>query len=186
MLKLEDNPPISYPETVITDHLPGRWWVAHTKARFEKAFAWDLLRNEIPYFLPMIHRVRMSGGRKRRTLLPLFTSYIFFRGEKEQRASALGTNRLCQVIEVTDQILFRSELASIQRILTGERTIDFHPYAVTGARCRIKHGPLEGIEGTVLQCNGITKLILGITLLGQGVGVEIDPDLVEEAGSRIR
>ncbi len=56
MLKLNDNPPIVYPEGASVADLPGQWWVAHTKARFEKAFAWDLLGRGIPYFLPMMLR----------------------------------------------------------------------------------------------------------------------------------
>ena len=43
--------------------LSGTWWVAHTKARFEKVFAWDMLSHGIGYFLPMREKVIFSGGR---------------------------------------------------------------------------------------------------------------------------
>src|SRR5436190_19195533 len=117
MLKFADNPPIVWPSSVLTDK-GGPWWVAHTKARFEKAFAWDMHGRQIPYFLPMIERVRVSGGRKRRGLVPLFSSYVFFRGSPVDRQTALATDRLCQVIEVRDQRQFLRELADIQRVLT--------------------------------------------------------------------
>lgn len=180
MLKLEQNPPILFPESVLANKLLGQWWVAHTKARFEKAFAWDLLRKEIPYFLPMIPQTRMSGGRKRKTLRPLFTSYVFFRGERQHSSIVLSTGRLCQIIEVQDQPQIHDELLNINRILAGQRPIDFYPFAVKGARCRIRTGPLEGIEGTVVSGDGFTKFVLQVSILGQSAAVEIDPDLLEQ------
>jgi len=60
MLRLSDNPAILTPEVQSVTELSGTWWVAHTKARFEKAFAWDMLSHGIGYFLPM--RVKMYGG----------------------------------------------------------------------------------------------------------------------------
>jgi len=77
MLKISENPPILPPEVKTVSELTGQWWVAHTKSRFEKAFAWDLLRRGIGYFLPLVERVRVSGGRHRRVLAPLFPSYVF-------------------------------------------------------------------------------------------------------------
>ena len=74
MLRLSDSPPVLTPGVQSLKDLCGRWWVGHTKSRFEKAFAWDLLRRGIGYFLPMVERVRISGGRKRRLMAPLFPS----------------------------------------------------------------------------------------------------------------
>lgn len=75
--------------------LSGMWWVAHTKARFEKAFACDLLAHDIDYFIPMVNRVRVTSGKKRRSLLPLFASYLFFCGTDKDHYTAMTTNRLC-------------------------------------------------------------------------------------------
>ena len=72
MLKVSENPPRMHPGAGTLTDLAGTWWVAHTKARSEKALAWDLLRRDIGYFLPLLGRVRFSGGRKRRVLMPLF------------------------------------------------------------------------------------------------------------------
>ena len=86
-----------YPEANSLEDLSGNWWVAHTKPRFEKAFAWELLQHGVSFFLPMIQRVNISSGsrsRKRRVLLPLFSSYVFVRGSEEDRVTAIKTNRL--------------------------------------------------------------------------------------------
>src|SRR4051812_19369537 len=53
MLSLDENPPIMPAQADGIDQLRGPWWVAHTKSRCEKAFAWDLHDQGIGYFLPM-------------------------------------------------------------------------------------------------------------------------------------
>ncbi len=94
MLKLSQNPPVLPPEVESVTQLSGRWWLAHTKSRCEKAFAWDLIDHSIGYFLPLIERVRISDGKKRRVLMPLFSSYVFFCGDEEDRYTAMTTSRL--------------------------------------------------------------------------------------------
>ena len=181
MLKFAENPPLLYPHESTVRQMAGRWWVAHTKARAEKAFAWDLLNNDIAYFLPMIERITISGGRKRRGMMPLFTSYVFFCGSQDQRLDALLTQRLCQVIEVTDQAQLIEELSTLEHAINGRATFNPYPFAAVGRRCRVTRGPFEGIAGTVIQRDGEAnpRLVLQVSLLGQGAAMEIDADLLE-------
>lgn len=178
MLSPKDNPPIASPDAPVSS-FAGVWYVGHTKARFEKAFAWDLLRLHASYFLPMVERLTFSGGRKRKGLMPLFPGYVFFAGEEQTRYSALATDRLCQVIQVKDQATLVRELSSLQLALQSKAALDPYPYAVVGSRCRVAAGPFEGIEGTVVQREGLFRLVLQVGLLGQSVAMEIDPAAVE-------
>ncbi len=179
MLKLLDNPPMLSPEAGSLFDLHGRWWVAHTKARFEKAFAWDLLHQGIGYFLPMVDRVKMSSGKKRRVLLPLFPSYVFFCGTDEQRYLAKTTNRICQTIEVVDQDGLVKELGAIERAIVGKAKLDPYPFATVGRRCRIIAGAFKGLEGVVIDYGRQSRIVLQINILGQGAAMEIDTDLLE-------
>jgi hypothetical protein len=181
LLKLDENPPIRSPLAPSLNDLVGRWWVGHTKPRCEKAFAWDLHDSGIAYFLPMIERVRMSGGRKRRVMMPLFPSYVFFCGSDEDRYAALLTDRLCQTIEVKNSDQLVAELDYFDRALASDATFDPYPYAVVGQRCRVTAGPFEGIVGTVIRRDGVAnpRLVLQVSLLGQGAAMEIDADLLE-------
>ena len=181
MLRIDENPPALLPDTETLADLTGRWWVAHTKSRFEKAFAWDLLQRGIGYFLPLIERVRMSGGRKRRVMAPLFPSYVFFCGDDEDRYTAMTTHRLCQTLEVRDQEELVRELVAIETALAGKAELDPYPFAAVGQRCRITAGPFMGLEGVVIQRNGIARLVLQVSMLGQGAALEVDADLLEPA-----
>jgi len=184
MLKLTDNPPMSPPGAGSVAEMPGRWWVGHTKARFEKAFAWDLLHQGVGYFLPLIERVRVSGGRKRRALLPLFASYVFFCADEAGRDLAVRTNRLCRIIDVSDQPKLRSELAAIQRALSARGRLEFRTSISAGQRCRIVAGPFKDVEGVVIRRGGKTARVeLAVTILGQAASMTVDADFLEAAGA---
>lgn len=170
------------PEGVLgVEQMPGRWWVAHTKARFEKVFAWDLFSRGIGYFLPMIERVRVSGGRKRRVLMPLFTSYVFFCGGERDRYQAMTTGRLCRTIDAPNQGGFVAEIAAVEKALRGHGVLDPYPFAAVGERCRVACGPFAGLEGIVVHRGKTARLVLEVSILSQGACLEIDTDLVEPA-----
>jgi len=181
MLKLDQNPPMS-PDHVssITD-LAGHWWVGHTKARSEKALAWDLLHANIDYFLPMIKRVTFSGGRKRHGMQPLFPGYVFICGDQSARYRALLTHRLCQAIPVVDRQHLVDELSAIELAIKSGLALEQYPFAAVGNRCRVAKGPLQGIQGVVIRRNNTTRLVLQVSVLGNGASLEIDTDLLEPA-----
>jgi len=186
MFKLSDNPPILSPQVKSLTELTGRWWVAHTKARAEKAFAGELACRNVAYFLPMVERVRIYGGKKQRVMLPLFASYVFFCGGDEDRYTAMTTNRLCQTIEVIDQGTLIAELAAIEKALTGQAELDPYPFTTVGQRCRITAGALKGIEGVIIKQAKRARVVLEVSILGQGALMEIDVDLLEPIDRPIR
>ena len=180
MLKLSQNPAILTPQVRSLTELNGTWWAAYTKSRFEKVFAWDMQKRGIGYFLPMREKITFSGGRKRKVLVPLFTSYVFICGTEMDRYNAMATNRLCQMIDVYDQELLISELASIERSLLNKAIIDVYPNLVAGSHVRITSGPMMGIEGVVIKRKDEkARMVLKVTMLGQGALIEIDADLIE-------
>jgi transcriptional antiterminator RfaH len=181
MLKLSENPPIRLPSLTSVVEATGEWWVAHTKARFEKAFAWDLLDRGIPYLLPMIPKLSVWKGRRRQSLVPLFSSYVFFCGGPDERYRALATNRICQVIPVREREQFLAELTAVERAIENGAPLSFYPHLAVGRRCRIARGPLRGLEGTVVQANGVTHLVLHVSILGQGAVLETSADALESA-----
>ena len=179
MLKVGDNPPIVHPEVDSLGEMAGQWWVAHTKARNEKSLAWSLYRWDIGYFLPLREKVTVRKGRRIKSVLPLFSGYVFFNGDEESRYRALTTNRIAQVIEVLDQSQLVRELGQIHQALAQGAPLDPHPYLKSGTHCRVKAGPLMGMEGMVVRKKGLTKLILRVDILGQAAAVEIEGDLLE-------
>lgn len=180
MLKLSDNPPMIPPSCEGVAGLSGQWLVAHTKARAEKALAWDLLHRGIGYYLPMVERVRFSGDRRRRVLLPLFPSYLFVCGNEDDRYTVLTTNRVCQIIKVTDTASLVSDLTNIEKALTASAELDPYPSVAIGHRYRIIAGPFAGLEGTVVRRTTKVRFVLQVNFISLGAAMEVDADLLEE------
>jgi len=180
MLKASENPPILYPQGCTLEEIHGQWWVAHVKSRNEKALAQNLGKWEIPYFLPLIEKRSRRKGRTYKTLLPIFSGYLFFCGDQEQRHQALTTNRIAQVIEVADQKQLIRELVPIYKAITSGLPMDCHKRLDVGKRCRVTGGPLMGAEGIVLRQENQLRILLEVKILGQAAAVEIDADLLEE------
>jgi transcription antitermination factor NusG len=189
LLKLQDNPPITpvapdgrsiFGDAVTTS---AGWVALYTKPRQEKSLAADLLQLGVDYFLPLVRKVTMSGGRKRTALHPLFPSYLFADlGDEQRRLSALRTDRIVQVIapEPSQQDGFIRELSAIEAaVLHCPERIELQPRVVDGARVRITGGAMKGIEGVVVKSDRRAKIWLQVTTLGTGVQVEIESDLLE-------
>jgi len=170
---------MTWPDEKSVDHFSGSWWVAHTKSRNEKALAHHLVGKNINYFLPMHWKVRRTRGRTIRSLLPLFSGYLFFCGEEKQRLEVLRTNRVANLIEVRDQHGLIDELLQIQQALSTGAPLVPHKYFKAGRRCRVIAGPLADLQGIVITTKSITRLVLQIDMLGQAASVEIDLDMIE-------
>ena len=186
MLKESENPPIIWPEAQSISDFTGLWWVAHTKSRNEKALAQDLVAKNISYFLPMTWKVQCRSHRTLRSLLPLFSGYLFFCGREAERVEILRTNRVANVIEVKNQEKLLDELVQFERALRAGAPLMPYKYIKAGQRCRVVAGPLLGLEGIVIQVKNLARLVLQIDMLGQAASVEIDIDMIEPIDERSR
>ncbi len=179
MLAIAENPPQLSPGVQSLAELRGQWWIAHTKAKMERMLVRHLAMHDVGYYLPLLERVTISSGKKRRSLAPMFSSYVFFCGDVEARYKAISSNYLCQVIDVAAQDRLVEELVGIERAINGDAQLELYPFAVEGSRCRVKAGPFRGLEGVVVQRRGSVRLVLQVTMLHSGVALEIDIDLLE-------
>ncbi len=179
MLKISENPPIIWPQQSSIRDFVGQWCVAHTRSRNEKALAHDLLSKDISYFLPMNWKIRRRSARKIRSLLPLFSGYLFFCAGESQRIEVLRTNRVANIIQVNNQQQLLDELLQIEQALRVGAPLVPHKYVKAGQRCRVIVGPLTDLQGIVVRTKTITRLVLQVDMLGQATSGEIDADMIE-------
>jgi transcription antitermination factor NusG len=157
------------------------WWCLHTKPRQEKAVARELRIQKIPFYLPqVVHEDRTPQGRKTRSVIPLFTSYLFLLGDERDRLSALKGNRLVRVIVVADQPTMDHDLRQIHQVLASGLAVVAEPTVPVGARVRILTGPLTGIEGTVIRRGKRDQFVAVVHFLGSGATVDLEDWQVEQ------
>ncbi len=179
MLKENENPEIIWPVELSVKDFEGTWWVAHTKSRNEKALAWQLCRGGTSYFLPMRWKVTHKGSRKLRSLVPLFSGYLFFCGDEADRLNALKTNRIANILEVCDPERLVSDLYSIEQILRSGANPEPYDNLEEGKHCRVTSGPFAGVEGVLVQKLSQARLVVQVEMLGQGAALEVDRDIIE-------
>jgi len=174
-----NNPPIRPDEDIPLGQFEGRWWVAHTKPRQEKALAWDFFRSDRLYFAPMYNATRRSKGRTWKTVLPLFPGYVFLCGSEDDRLFALQTNRIANIIEAPEQAKLLEELSAVQKLLDSGLAITSRSSLQKGTICRIRTGPLGGLEGRIEYHKSKARFVVNVSILGQAAMVEIDAELLE-------
>ena len=178
---LELDTEVLLPEQVVPDAYTGRWWVAHTKSRNEKALARDLSRHGITNYLPLRRKITRSPRTGRRTVstVPVFTGYLFFTGNEQQRYQVLATNRVAKTLFVPNQPQLVTQLRHIHQVLTSNMEFEHLMGVRVGRWVRVVAGALAGVEGCVVQKLGKTRLAVSVDFLGQSVLVEVDAELLE-------
>jgi transcription antitermination factor NusG len=161
------------------DVYEGRWWVLHTRSRHEKRVAEALDRHGVNHFLPLTTSRRTYGKRVREFSPPLFTGYVFLCGGEDGIQVAWETNCIANVIRVADQDRLRADLRSIYRVCNSNEPLDLYPSLRSGRRCRIRCGPLKGIEGVVTRRRGVSRIFVAVTFICKSAVVEIDAAIVE-------
>lgn len=156
-----------------------RWWVVHTLPRQEKAIARDLVRCGVPFYLPLVPKTSRKRGRTFTSRMPLFGSYLFIRASEDQRVQTLQTNRVAAMLPVEDQGKLFCQLQNLKRLIAADAPLTIERKLEPGRPVRIKSGPMSGTEGEVISRRGKDCLLVAVTMLQQGVSVEIEDFQVE-------
>jgi transcriptional antiterminator RfaH len=169
------------PESLPRQNSEAVWWCLHTKPRQEKATARELRKGGLTFYLPQVLKEdRTPQGRKIRSVIPLFTSYLFLLGDLHDRLAALRGNRLVSVLEVIDQKTIEHDLRQIHRMLSSGLPVQPEPTVPVGARVKITTGPLAGVEGTVIRRGKRDQFVAVVQFLGRGATVDLQDWQVEQ------
>jgi transcriptional antiterminator RfaH len=175
-----------FPENLLDDAPGGssdrRWLVTYTKPRQEKALSREILRYQIPFYLPLVKKTVYGSRRRLSSHVPVFAGYVFLFASEGERVRALMTNRVLRVLEVGDARRLVSDLRQLRQLIASNAPLTVESRLERGDRVRVRRGPFAGIEGTVLHRRGVTRLLVSIDFLQRGASVEIDDFLLEPIG----
>ncbi len=171
---------------ILDDTKPKKphWYAVHVRSRHEFKVTERLVKSGIDAFLPVVERMRKWKDRKKVIAFPLFPSYLFVRiGENgSQKLAVLKTPGVVRFIGQTygepeqvpdDQVL------SLQKLVESKEFLDPYPYLKEGKRVRIKSGPLAGVEGILVERQGLHNLVLSVDILRQGVSIQVEASIIE-------
>lgn len=160
----------------------GQWWVLHTRPRQEKALARQLYERQVPYYLPTIGRRFRVRGRPMTSHVPLFPGYVFLLADREQRVTALSTNRVVRALPVVDQPMLWRDLAQIQRLIATGSPITPEERLMPGSAVEIKSGPLAGLKGIIVSHASGHRFIVAVDFIQRGASVTLDASYLQALG----
>lgn len=152
------------------------WYAVYTCANHEKRVGAELRVRGVEHFLPIYHSVRRWRDRRVTLDLPLFPGYLFVQLALCDKLQVLQVPSVVRLVGFggQPQPIATEEIEALQAGISGGLKIQPHPFLTVGCRVRLKHGPLEGIEGVLVRQKNIHRVVLSISLISSSVSVEVD------------
>ena len=159
----------------------GGWYACYTRPRAEKRVQTLLAERGIDCYLPAVPRMHRWGDRRRRVVVPLFTSYVFARGETPGRILEMpGVHDIVR-FDGRYALIPDDEIRNIERFVKALTATGQEPPRVAfqrGERVLITAGPFTGVEGVVLQGRDRRRVIVGLAAIGAGFQVDVSAQSV--------
>jgi transcriptional antiterminator RfaH len=170
----------SVPELPAVGEAGGlRWWVAHTRARCEKQVLNWADREGIPAELPCYTTIHRYRGKTVTFRKPLFPGYVFLHAPERQTDRIRQCRYVAQVLVPPDASEFAKQLGDILLAISTGLELRPAPDVVVGVRVSIVEGPLQGLEGIVVQRDGPLEVILRLDFIGQAAAIRLPAQSVE-------
>lgn len=182
ILRRRDNdpPPQISPLLSAIGDRADEWWIARTRSRMQKSFAWDLLYAGIAYFLPLKQRRRKEQRSSRVVSVPVFPGYIFVNGFALNVDAPAVRFRIWRTEPIKNQKRFVEQATALHNeIIKQGESFDSHEIAEK-SRCVVTRGAYRGQIGFVIPGNR-AFVTLEIEGMGRKFPLELDRDDVEIA-----
>lgn len=159
----------------------GLWYAAHTRHQHEKMVAQILANKGFEVFLPLYTEARQWRDRVKKVQLPLFSCYVFLRGNLDRRLAIVTTPGVNGLVTSAGKLagIPEREIQDVRNVIDNRINVEPHPFLRCGDPVRVKSGALCGLEGFLVRKKGLTRLIISVTLLERSVAAEVDASAVE-------
>ena len=165
------------------EKIESKWFVLHTRSRFENVVNDGLAKKSIEVFLPKILVRSKRRDRKLMIRVPVFPGYLFVKSdmnphEQVEIVKTIGVVRFIGTkegpVSVPDETIdsLKIMVNSESQITTGHRL-------VKGDKVMVVNGPFVGVIGTFITQKGKGRIVINVEALGQTAAVEVDESDIE-------
>ena len=158
---------------------PANWQILQTQFKQERCLARELVRRGIPFYLPLVPRRAVIRGQTIESSVPLFPGYVFVLGTPADEHGLTQTDKVVQVVAVTDGEQLQHDLERIQRLIASGTPLTVETQIDSDRWWRIRAGALQGLEGTLADRRNMPRFIVWVASLQQGASLAIEKELVE-------
>jgi len=167
------------------------WYALYSRARQERKVYERLRDLDFETYLPFVTRERRWQHRTATVEWPLFPGYVFVRVRADTLPEVLDVAGVLTVVRhdgipapIREKVI--EDLRRLARLARETGTLPRPaPLIRRGRPVRIVSGPLEGVEGVVVEPKGGGRVLfeLGVDVIGQGLKLEVEASIlrVDEA-----
>ena len=162
----------------------NKWYVLHTKSRFENVVTDGLLNKAVTAFLPKVTVPSRRKDRRKMIQVPLFPGYVFVKSDLHPNHH-LDIVRTAGAVKLvgnnTGPLSVPDEAVdSIKIMVAGEQGVTTGYQFAKGDRVMVVDGPFSGVIGIFNRYGGNNRIVVHIEALGQFAAVEVDAEDVEK------
>lgn len=157
------------------------WYATYVCTHHERTVARQLEERRVTCFLPVYRSVRRWKDRRKVLDLVLFPGYVFVHIDLRNRRRVLDVPGVVRLVSCNGQpvAIPEQEIGALKDgLVTGMRA-EPHPYLKAGRQVRVKHGPLQGLQGVLVRRKEGFRLVLSLDLIMRSIVVEVDEADVE-------
>jgi transcription antitermination factor NusG len=139
----------------------------------------DVLKVES--FLPTCESIHLWRNRQRvKIIQPLFPSYLFVRIGPAERSRVLRAPGVVRVIGncSATSCVADSEIEFLRSDFCRARVQPYNEL-VMGRRVRITSGPMQNVEGVLIQKRSSWRFVMSVELINQHAAIEVNADELE-------
>lgn len=157
------------------------WYAVYTLPQNERAVAQHLDLRGIECFLPTCKTMRVWKNRQRvQVERALFPAYVFVRIESGDRRSVLQSPGVVRILgDRRGPIPVQTHEIEFLRSDFCRQRLEPYPELIVGRRVRVQCGPLQGVEGVLVQRKGSLRFVLTLELINQHAAVEVHAGQIE-------
>jgi transcription antitermination factor NusG len=156
-----------------------RWFAVHTRFKCEKFVAELLKKKGIYAYVPLRTSLRVYGGRKRKSEIPVISCYAFVQILESQYIPVLETENVLAFVRSAKNLMAipESEMQNLKRIAldadlewtsTPELFKEGQPITITA-------GSLAGMQGKLVRIEGKDKFVVELETIAHSLLVTMDP-----------
>ncbi len=166
------------------------WYALYTRPRHEKKVYDQLVEKGVTSFLPLIEQVRQWKDRKKRIMMPLFSSYVFVRIHLKDRYTALQTHGVVRMVSFGGKpaAIPDWQIEQLKQVIQRPETLRLENYLREGDLVEVIHGPFKGIRGRLRELRGETRVVINIDGIYQSASFVVEKELIrkiEEVPERV-
>jgi transcription termination/antitermination protein NusG len=151
------------------------WFALYVKPRHEKNVTLLLERKGYQAFLPTYrHRAKY-----RKTFeLPLFPGYVFCRIDVSAPLPVMTTPGVFSIVGngPEPEAISEEEVQAVRRLIASGSTPVPWPYVMAGQEVSVESGPLQGVQGVVVDASNEKWLVVSVDLLRRSIAVKLERD----------